>query len=73
MFRGVFMTTEPVIIPPANFTDEDIVAWMKDKLSSVDHLLELYAKRGELVADLSKLDDEIDEYRIKSAIQTQRK
>ncbi|AYY82154.1 MULTISPECIES: hypothetical protein [Proteus] len=67
------MTTEPVIIPPANFTDEDIVAWMKDKLSSVDHLLELYAKRGELVADLSKLDDEIDEYRIKSAIQTQRK
>ncbi|EMO5888299.1 MULTISPECIES: hypothetical protein [Proteus] len=67
------MTTEPVIIPPANFTDEDIVAWMKDKLSSVDHLLELYAKRGELVADLSKLDDEIDEYRIKSAIQTQSK
>ncbi|WP_223672910.1 hypothetical protein [Proteus terrae] len=67
------MTTEPVIIPPANFTDKDIVAWMKDKLSSVDHLLELYAKRGELVADLSKLDDEIDEYRIKSAIQTQRK
>ena len=67
------MATEPIIIPPANFTDEDIVAWMKDKLSSVDHLLELYAKRGELVADLSKLDDEIDEYRIKSAIQTQRK
>ncbi|MDY3694584.1 MULTISPECIES: hypothetical protein [Proteus] len=67
------MTTEPIIIPPANFTDEDIVAWMKDKLSSVDHLLELYAKRGELVADLSKLDDEIDEYRIKSAIQTQSK
>lgn len=67
------MTTEPVIIPPANFTDEDIVAWMKDKLSSVVHLLELYAKRGELVAYLSKLDDEIDEYRIKSAIQTQRK
>ncbi len=67
------MTTEPVIIPPANFTDEDIVAWMKDKLSSVDHLLELYDKRGKLVADLSKLDDEIDEYRIKSAIQTQRK
>ncbi len=67
------MTTEPVIIPPANFTDEDIVAWMKDKLSSVDHLLELYAKRGELVAYLSKLDDEIDEYRIKSAIQTQSK
>ena len=67
------MTTEPVIIPPANFTDEDIVAWMKDKLSSVDHLLVLYAKRGELVADLSKLDDEIDEYRIKSAIQTQSK
>lgn len=65
------MTTEPVIIPPANFTDEDIVAWMKDKLSSVDHLLELYAKRGELVADLSKLDAEIDEYRIKSAIQIQ--
>lgn len=67
------MTTEPVIIPPANFTDEDVVAWMKEKLSSVDHLLELYAKRGELVADLSKLDDEIDEYRIKSAIQTQNK
>lgn len=67
------MTTEPVIIPPANFTDEDIVAWMKDKLSSVDHLLELYAKRGKLVADLQELDDEIDEYRIKSAIQTQRK
>lgn len=67
------MKTEPVIIPPANFTDEDIVAWMKDKLSSVDHLLELYAKRGELVADLEELDDEIDEYRIKSAIQTQRK
>lgn len=71
--KRITMTTEPTIIPPANFTDEDIVAWMKDKLSSVDHLLELYAKRGELVADLSKLDDEIDEYRIKSAIQTQSK
>lgn len=71
--KRVPMKTEPVIIPPANFTDEDIVAWMKDKLSSVDHLLELYAKRGELVADLEELDDEIDEYRIKSAIQTQRK
>ncbi|HGN3081352.1 TPA: hypothetical protein ACKSCS_002515 [Proteus mirabilis] len=67
------MTTEPVIIPPANFSDADVVAWMKEKLSSIRTLSELNAKREELVDKLTKLDAEIDEYRIKSAIQTQNK
>lgn len=65
------MTTEPVIIPPANFTDEDVVAWMKEKLSSIKVLGELNARREELVDKLAKLDAEIDECRIKSAIQIQ--
>ncbi|MBG3131432.1 hypothetical protein I4674_16775 [Proteus mirabilis] len=65
------MTTEPVIIPPANFTDEDVVAWMKEKLSSIKVLSELNARREELVDKLAKLDAEIDEYKIKSAIQIQ--
>ncbi|GLX62512.1 hypothetical protein KMU_05520 [Proteus vulgaris] len=65
------MTTEPVIIPPANFTDEDVVAWMKEKLSSIKVLSELNARREELVDKLAKLDAEIDECRIKSAIQIQ--
>lgn len=65
------MTTEPVIIPPANFTDEDIVAWMKEKLSSIKVLGELNARREELVDKLAKLDTEIDECIIKSTIQIQ--
>lgn len=65
------MTTEPTIIPPANFTDADVVDWMKEKLSSIKVLSELNARREELVDKLAKLDAEIDEYRIKSAIQIQ--
>ncbi|EMG9341604.1 TPA: hypothetical protein ACXNIR_003810 [Proteus mirabilis] len=65
------MTTEPVIIPPANFTDADVVAWMKEKLSSIKVLGELNARREELVDKLEKLDAEIDKCRIKSAIQIQ--
>ncbi|HEK2680900.1 TPA: hypothetical protein SMT36_000612 [Proteus mirabilis] len=67
------MTTEPVIIPPANFTDTDVVAWMKEKLSSIKVLGELNARREELVDKLEKLDAEIDKYKIKSAIQIQNK
>lgn len=67
------MTTEPVIIPPANFTDADVVAWMKEKLSSIRALSELNARREELVDKLAKLDTEIAEYANKSAIQAQRK
>lgn len=65
------MTTEPTIIPPANFTDADVVDWMKEKLSSIKVLGELNARREELVDKLAKLDAEIDECRIKSAIQIQ--
>lgn len=65
------MTTEPVIIPPANFTDEDVVAWMEEKLSSIKVLGELNARREELMDKLVKLDTEIDECRIKSSIQIQ--
>ncbi len=42
------MTTEPVIIPPANFSDADVVDWMKEKLSSIKVLGELNARREEL-------------------------
>ncbi|XOY31767.1 hypothetical protein ACLIX2_08235 [Proteus cibi] len=65
------MTTEPVIIPPANFTEADIVDWMEKKLSSIKVLGELNARREELMDKLAKLDAEIDEYKIKSAIQIQ--
>lgn len=67
------MTTEPVIIPPDNFTDADVVAWMKEKLSSIRTLSELNARREELVDKLAKLDAEIAEYANKSAIQIQSK
>ncbi|HCR3458262.1 MULTISPECIES: hypothetical protein [Enterobacterales] len=67
------MTTEPVIIPPANFSDADVVDWMKEKLSSIKVLGELNARRQELVDKLEKLDAEIDKYKIKSAIQIQSK
>ncbi|ENT8825974.1 TPA: hypothetical protein SMV28_003220 [Proteus mirabilis] len=67
------MTTEPVIIPPANFSDADVVDWMKEKLSSIKVLGELNARREELVDKLEKLDAEIDKYKIKSAIQIQSK
>ncbi len=60
------MTTEPVIIPPANFSDADVVDWMKEKLSSIKVLGELNARREELVDKLEKLDAEIDKYKIKS-------
>lgn len=65
------MTTEPTIIPPANFTDADVVDWMEEKLSSIKALGELNARREELVDKLAKLDTEIDVYTIKSAIQIQ--
>lgn len=65
------MTTEPVIIPPANFTEADIVDWMEEKLSSIKVLGELNARREELVDKLAKLDAEIDKYTLKSAIQIQ--
>lgn len=68
---GAAMTTEPTIIPPANFTDADVVDWMEEKLSSIKVLGELNARREELVGKLAKLDAEIDEYKIKSAIQIQ--
>lgn len=58
--KRAIMTTEPVIIPPANFTNEDVVAWMKEKLSSIKVLGELNARREELVDKLAKLDAEID-------------
>lgn len=67
------MTTEPVIIPPANFTDANVVDWMEEKLSSIKVLGELNARREKLVDKLAKLDAEIDECRIKSAIQIQSK
>ncbi|EOA4363557.1 TPA: hypothetical protein ACPUE9_001280 [Proteus mirabilis] len=67
------MTTEPVIIPPANFSDADVVAWMKEKLSSIRTLSELNAEREELVDKLTKLDAQIAKYVGKSAIQIQSK
>lgn len=67
------MTTEPVIIPPANFTDADVVDWMKGKLSSIKVLGELNARREELVDKLTKLDAQIAKYVGKSAIQIQSK
>ncbi len=67
------MTTEPVIIPPANFSDADVVAWMKEKLSSIRELSELNAEREELVDKLTKLDAQIAKYVGKSAIQIQSK
>ncbi|MBG2915799.1 hypothetical protein [Proteus terrae] len=67
------MTTEPIIIPPADFTDADVVDWMKEKLSSIKVLGELNARREELVDKLERLDTEIAELKIKSAIQTQSK
>lgn len=67
------MTTEPVIIPPANFTDADVVDWMEKKLSSIKVLGELNARREELVDKLERLDTEIALLKIKSAIQTQSK
>ncbi|MBG2712345.1 hypothetical protein I4558_16920 [Proteus mirabilis] len=65
------MTTEPVIIPPANFTDVDVAKWMRDKLQYMDYLNGLYIERGRLVDELARIDAEIDEYAIKSAIQIQ--
>lgn len=67
------MTTEPVIIPPANFTEADIVDWMEKKLSSIKVLGELNARREELMDKLAKLDAEIAEYTNKSAIHIQSK
>lgn len=67
------MTTEPTIIPPANFTDADVVDWMEEKLSSIKVLGELNARREELVDKLERLDAEIAELKIKSAIQIQSK
>ncbi|HGN1089667.1 hypothetical protein [Proteus mirabilis] len=67
------MTTEPIIIAPDGFTDGDAVKWMKDKLRSIDHLFELYAKREELMKDLSKLDAEIAVYSERSALQIKNK
>lgn len=69
--KRILMTTEPVIIPPANFTDADVVDWMKEKLSSIKVIGELNARREELVDKLAKLDAEIAEYTNKSAIQIQ--
>ncbi|WP_235365872.1 hypothetical protein [Proteus terrae] len=67
------MTTEPTIIPPADFTDADVVDWMEEKLSSIKVLGELNARREELVDKLERLDAEIAELKIKSAIQIQSK
>lgn len=67
------MKTEPVIIPPANFTDEDVENWMREKLQYMNHLNTLHAERRRLVDELTKLDTEIAEYTNKSAIQIQSK
>ncbi|HEI9722905.1 TPA: hypothetical protein SLN12_003820 [Proteus mirabilis] len=67
------MTTEPIIIAPNGFTNEDIAKWMRCKLQCIDYLPVLHGKRERLMSDVKKLDAEIDEYRIKSAIQTQNK
>ncbi|HCZ8422092.1 TPA: hypothetical protein O4G03_003849 [Proteus mirabilis] len=67
------MTTEPIIIAPDGFTNEDIAKWMRDKLQCIDYLLVLYGKRERLMSDVKKLDAEITEYISKSAIQIQSK
>lgn len=71
--KRILMTTEPVIIPPANFTEANVVDWMEEKLSSIKVLGELNARREELVDKLAKMDAEIAEYTNKSAIQIQSK
>ncbi|MBG2807975.1 hypothetical protein I4571_02035 [Proteus mirabilis] len=67
------MTTEPTIIPPANFTDADVANWMREKLQYMNYLNNLHAERRKLVDELARLDAEIAEYAIKSAIQIQSK
>ncbi|MCT8265579.1 hypothetical protein ACNARU_18020 [Proteus sp. WDL240414] len=67
------MTTEPVIIPPANFTDADVANWMREKLQYMNYLNNLHAERRKLVDELARLDTEIAEYTNKSAIQIQSK
>ncbi|WP_109373175.1 hypothetical protein [Proteus genomosp. 6] len=65
------MTTEPTIIPTANFTDADVANWMREKLQYMNYLNNLHAERRKLVDELARLDAEIAEYAIKSAIQIQ--
>lgn len=65
------MTTEPVIIPPDNFTDVDVANWMREKLQHMNYLNNLHAERRKLVDELARLDAEIAEYTNKSAIQIQ--
>ncbi|HCT3694311.1 Uncharacterised protein [Proteus mirabilis] len=67
------MTTEPIIIAPDGFTNEDIAKWMRDKLQCIDYLPVLHGKREILMSDVKKLDAEIAEYISKSAIQIQSK
>ncbi|OHY48100.1 hypothetical protein BBX45_10500 [Proteus mirabilis] len=67
------MTTEPIIIAPDGFTNEDIVKWMRCKLQCIDYLPVLHSKRERLMSDVKKLDAEIAEYISKSAIQIQSK
>lgn len=73
MFRGVFMTTEPIILLPNNLTSTDAVKWMREKLQDIDHLSELYVRRDVLVAQLENIKAEITKYTNKSAIQIQSK
>ncbi|EMH8369661.1 hypothetical protein JNG78_05855 [Proteus mirabilis] len=67
------MTTEPIIIAPDGFTNEDIAKWMRGKLQCIDYLPVLHGKRERLMSDVKKLDAEIAEYISKSAIQIQSK
>ncbi|KXC00451.1 hypothetical protein HMPREF3203_02048 [Proteus mirabilis] len=67
------MTTEPIIIAPDGFTNEDIAKWMRCKLQCIDYLPVLHGKRERLMSDVKKLDAEIAEYISKSAIQIQSK
>lgn len=67
------MTTEPKIIAPDGFTNEDIAKWMRAKLQCIDYLPVLHGKRERLMSDVKKLDAEIAEYISKSAIQIQSK
>ncbi|EGT3589019.1 hypothetical protein ACFYLG_18345 [Proteus mirabilis] len=67
------MTTEPIIIAPDGFTNEDIAKWMRYKLQCIDYLPVLHGKRERLMSDVKKLDAEIAEYISKSAIQIQSK
>ncbi|HEJ9685678.1 hypothetical protein [Proteus mirabilis] len=67
------MTTEPIIIAPDGFTNEDIAKWMRCKLQYIDYLPVLHGKRERLMSDVKKLDAEIAEYISKSAIQIQSK